>query len=96
MIVCAAVKFHMIKEDKDVIVHCMRHHYAFEILHDLGISITDYDHTATVDGFIDHKGEFLTRQEAYEHACTCGQLSAQQRHDIAQCGHLELFSEDLW
>lgn len=96
MIICAAVKIHMIKEDKDVIIHCMRHHYAFEILRDLGISIHDYEHTATEDGFINHKGEFLTRREAYDHAVECGQLCAQMRHDIQENGHLELFSEDLW
>ena len=96
MIVCAAVKIHLNKEDRDVVIHCLRHHYAFEIIRDLGMSIDDYDHTATEDGFIDNRGNFLTRTEAFEHARGCGQLCAQIEYDMLNHNRNELFSEDLW
>ena len=46
-----------------------------------------------VEGFLNHKGEFLDRYEAYAHALMCGQLSDTTLHTK----FLEriLFSEDI-
>ena len=94
MLICAAVKIRMKDTDREVTIHCMRHHYAYETLHDLGIKHDAYDHIA--DGFITHKGEFLDRKEAFDHAVECGQLCSQLKFDIRKNNYFELFSEDLW
>lgn len=94
MIICAAVRIKK-KDSEDIItIHCMRHHYAFEILRDLGFKHKDY--TVVDEGFITHKGEYIERHEAYFHAVECGQLCAQLRYDIQESGSTVLFSEDLW
>jgi len=42
---------------------------------------------------IDDKNNFLTREEAFEHAIECGQLEADR--DLGSCCE-RLVSEDLW
>lgn len=42
-----------------------------------------------VQGFMNDKGEFLTREEAYNEALKCEQIK-----DRSICG--DLYSEDLW
>ena len=91
MIICAAVRIKMKDSGNIATIHCMRHHYAFEILHDLGIKPTDYERVC--EGFIDHRGNFLDRKDAYIHAKECGQVPAQLVHDKTLN---DLFSEDLW
>lgn len=39
-------------------------------------------------GFLNHKDEFLTREEAYREALSCGQVKSREIE--------QLFSEDLW
>jgi len=91
MIICAAVKFHIDETNQDVVIPCLRHHYAYEIIHDLGFKV--YNCHQIEEGFIDHKNNFLTREEAYTHAIQCGQLSATVRQYI---NNNTLYSEDLY
>ena len=92
MIICAAVKFHIDKTNMDVVIPCRRHYEAFAIMHDLGFS-NGHDCHHIDDGFIDHKSNFLSREEAYNHAIECGQLSATTRQNI---NNGILFSEDIY
>jgi hypothetical protein len=49
-----------------------------------------------VQGFINHKGEFLNRKEALAHAIECGQLTETHRYYREDNGIDELYSEDLY
>ena len=95
MIICAAIKITYIdskNETQELVVCGHRHSDCFKVIHRL-----DNKHTESkIQGFINHKGEFLDRKEALAHARECGQLSAthrwyQQDHNID-----ELYSEDLY
>lgn len=95
MIVCAAIKIEF--EDsrchrKELIVCGHRHANCFEVINEL-------DKTriiSQIQGFINHKGEFLDRKEALVHALEIGQLS-QTHIDYQRDNHInEMFSEDLY
>ena len=61
-----------------------RHDQIYKRLKDLNVICTGQEEC----GFLDDKGNFLSRQEAYYHAVECGQIKA---------GDIEcLISEDLW
>ena len=47
-------------------------------------------------GFINHKGEFLNRKEAFEHVKEIGQCNATQRWYWEDHAQYELYSEDLY
>lgn len=56
-----------------------------------------------IQGFTDHRGDFLTRAEAWHEAYRCGQLlppydpiNPSQRVGAVNTTPGELFSEDLW
>ena len=49
-----------------------------------------------IQGFINHKGEFLNREEAFEHAKAIGQCNATQRYYWEDHNQDELYSEDLY
>ena len=87
MIVCAALLV-----DNKILVPCYRHSTGFEMLAELtGKKYSEYK--SIDDGFMNHKGEFLTREEAWKHAEECGQLSTNVLH---KTNHKVLFSEDLY
>ena len=87
MIICAALLV-----DNKILVPCYRHNTGFEMLAELtGKKCSEYK--SIDDGFMNHKGEFLTREEAWEHAEECGQLSANVLHTT---NYKVLFSEDLY
>lgn len=91
MIICAAVKFYVKKTDKYVVVPCLRHLDAHSIMYYVGLD--DEDCCNYKEGFITNNGDFLDRQEAYQHALECGQLPKNIReHSFNQT----LFSEDLY
>ena len=92
MILCAAVKFHFDATDMDVVVPCRRHGYAFQMLAAIGFE-PKKGYKELAQGFITTTGQFLTREQAYEHAMSCGQLSATARDSI---NNGVLFSEDLY
>lgn len=78
--------------DNKILVPCYRHNTGFEMLKELtGKKYSEYE--SIDDGFMNHKGEFLTREEAWKHAEECGQLSVNVLHTT---NYKVLFSEDLY
>ena len=95
MIICAAIKIQMKNLDEPTIVPCFRHGNGFAILRDLVQDRNAYG--ATIQGFINHKGEFLNREEAYIHALECGQINAHDKQFREERNWSnELYSEDLY
>lgn len=92
MIIAAALK--VMIDNQEVIVPCLRHGDGYFILHALAPE-KKYGHKAE-SGFINHKGEFLDRAEAFKHAIECGQTSAELRHMKQERKETLLYSEDLY
>lgn len=89
MIVCAALLV-----DNKILVPCYRHSTGFKMLKELtGKKYLEYE--SIDDGFMNHKGEFLTREEAWKHAEECGQLSYNTLAHYFSTPPV-LFSEDLY
>ena len=97
MIIAAATKYHIKATNKDVILCGCRHGDIFVQLEALGFE-PKQGYKEIEQGFITHKNEFLTRQEAFEHAKQCGQLAAKivYEREHGCVGGLNLISEDLW
>lgn len=95
MIVCAAIKIKFIDVDhkvKELIVSGHRHGNCLEVAKYLCLNET----LEKIQGFINHKGEFLDRKEALSHALECGQLSETHRYYQEDHNIDELYSEDLY
>lgn len=88
MIVSAAVKIKDLRQDKEVILPCMRHCDISFILHELNYKL-NIDYKIIEQGFLDENETFYNRINAYEHAWQHNQLN--EEYNIR-----ELFSEDLW
>ena len=97
MILAAAVKYKIEATGKEVVLCGARHGDVFDQLEALGFEPrTGYKELA--QGFIDHKNNFLTREEAYEHAKMCGQICEKiiyEREEENVFGK-KMISEDLW
>ena len=95
MIICAAIKIKYLnsrKEECELVVCGHRHSDCFKVIHKL-----DNTHTISkIQGFINHKGGFLDRKEAFEHAKEIGQCNATQRWYWEDHNQTELYSEDLY
>lgn len=96
MIICAAIKIKYFECPceagvKELVVCGHRHQNCFQIIHELCIPPIE-----RIQGFINHKGEFLDRKEALAHALECGQLSATHRYYQEDHNIDELYSEDLY
>lgn len=89
MILCAAIKFHIDKTDKDVVIPCCRHGDAYKILKDLGFEAKD-GYKEIEQGFITTRNTFLNREEAYRLAAICGQINQ------ISFDYKELYSEDIY
>lgn len=95
MIICAAIKIRAITLDGrevETVICGRRHGDCFCTIRDLGIK----KKLSEVQGFINHNGVFLNREEAWEEAERCGQLSATTAWYKKDHGDVELFSEDLY
>lgn len=92
MIICAALLVQVEGLEHTTVVTCRRHGDGYRLLKDLGYA-PQAQYEIVEDGFINHKGEFLNRKDAWLHAVECGQLPYNltrfTSHDI-------LFSEDLY
>lgn len=95
MIVCAALKIQVEGLDHETILPCWRHGNGFMILEDLGYQ-PKKGYKVLEQGFINHKGEFLNRKEAFEHIKEIGQCNATQRWYWEDHAQDELYSEDLY
>ena len=94
MIVSSAIKIKLKETGEKVIIHCHRHHYGYFTLKQLGFKPEDYERVSS--GFIDHKGTYMTREQAYEHALECGQIPVVIREQKEKIKSKELFSEDIF
>ena len=97
MILAAAIKYY-IEDTKEEVVLCgCRHGDIFRQLKGLGFEARK-GYKEIEQGFINHKGEFLDRKEAFIHAKEYGQIAEitleyKEKHSILPN---ELISEDLW
>ena len=91
MIVKAAVKIFDMRQNKEVIIPCMRHCDAFEILKALNYK-KNIDYKEIAQGFLTEEDKFYNRVQAYDHALSEWQLN----EDVLKEHRKELFSEDLW
>lgn len=89
MIICAAIK----DTRTGAVFGGIRHGFIYSAMHDAGITPP---HEKAIEGFLDEKGNFYDRYEAYDIAMTNGQMSATVRHYKMDKGERELFSEDLY
>nr|DAJ59251.1 MAG TPA: hypothetical protein [Caudoviricetes sp.] len=96
MILIAAlkVKDESFKPDGFLIVPCLRHGFGYSMLHDL--TGKHFKQSCIEEGFINTKGRFYNRVEAYQYATHCGQLSASTRELKRRNSESELYSEDLY
>lgn len=95
MIICAALLVQVEGLDHTTVVPCWRHGKGFEILADLGFQ-PQIGYKVLEQGFINHKGEFLDRKQAFEHVKEIGQCNATQRWYWEDHAQDELYSEDLY
>lgn len=95
MLICAALLIQVEGLDHTTIVPCRRHGDGFKILEDLGYA-PKTKYKVLKQGFINHKGEFLDRTEAFNYAYEIGQLSDTTRWYHQDHHHEELYSEDLY
>ena len=95
MIICAAVNITFVNSKDEVInlIVCgHRHCDCFKTIRQL-----DNKHTQwSEQGFINHKGEFLDRKEAFKYVQEIGQCNATQRWYWEDHNQDELYSEDLY
>ena len=96
MIVCAAIELTMNNVAGTKLVICgLRHANCIQTIKSLD---SNWTNAKRVDGFINHKGEFLDRKEAFKHALECGQINQhakwyrEDNNDTTE----ELYSEDLY
>jgi hypothetical protein len=95
MIICAALRLQVEGLDHETILPCWRHGKGFQILEDLGFQ-PKTGYKVLEQGFINHRGEFLNRKEAFEHVKEIGQCNATQRWYWEDHAQYELYSEDLY
>lgn len=95
MIICAAIKISKTILQDTLVVCGYRHGDCINTINNLD----EYwrDGVVQEQGFINHNGEFLNREEAYNHALECGQIHKHNewyRSDNELPD--ELYSEDLY
>lgn len=97
MILASAIKYYIEETGKEVVLCGARHGDIFTQLETLGFEPRK-GYKELAQGFIDHKNNFLTREEAYEHAKSCGQLCEKIIYDRENScvGGKKMISEDLW
>jgi hypothetical protein len=91
VIICAALLIQVEGVDHETIIPCWRHGKGFQILADLGFQPKS-GYKVIEQGFINHKGEFLNRKEAFEYASEIGQLPS----TLIRYSSGDLYSEDLY
>lgn len=98
MILASAIKYKIEATGKEVVLCGARHGDVFNQLEALGFK-TRKEYEEIEQGFIDHKNNFLTRKEAFEHAKMCGQLCENiiyERESGKNPFGKNMISEDLW
>lgn len=96
MIICAAIKLIDLDQNNSIIICGHRHGNCFEMIKHLEDKWRYTPIRNIIQGFINHKGEFLDRKEAFEHVKEIGQCNATQRYYWEDHNQDELYSEDLY
>ena len=95
MIVCAAIKItNDLNDDESIMICGLRHGDCFKMIKHLEERWKRK--RGVIQGFMNHKGEFLDRLEAYKHAIECGQINAHCVWAREDGMPEELYSEDLY
>ena len=95
MILIAAIRIKNANTvDGYTVIPCWRHSFGYAILQELRPNEKLY--IGAEEGFLDHRGKYLSREDAYLHALECGQTSAELRQLKASRNETMLFSEDLY
>ena len=94
MIICAAIFVRFMRNEKPIeaVIPGHRHSNCWELMATLGVPGAREE----VEGFLNHKGEFLDRYDAFSHALSCGQLSLTTLISKQKQKEGVLFSEDLY
>lgn len=94
MIICAAISVRFMRNEKPIeaVIPGHRHSNCWELMATLGVPGVREE----VEGFLNHKGEFLDRYDAFEHALFCGQLSDTTLTSKNERKERALYSEDLY
>lgn len=79
------------KDGRKYEIPCHRHNDAFYIISQF-LRLDEIDKIKTEQGFLNSKGEFLDRHDAYEEALKCNQIKQNNAHAVSKL----LYSEDLW
>ena len=87
MIIASAIKYHIDTTDSDVILCGRRHSDIINQLKLLGFK-PHIGYKELEQGFIDNRGVFMNRYEAYLHAVSLQQIK-KKKEEL-------LYSEDLW
>ena len=89
MIICAALK--VVIPSEEIIISGLRHGDCYYQMRKM--ELKDY---TVIEGFVDNKGNFYDRVQAYNHACECCQLPMTVRWHKEDTHENELYSEDLY
>lgn len=94
MILCAAIEVTFQRDGRTVsaVVPGYRHADCWKLMATLGVPGDRQE----VEGFITHRGDFLDRYDAYNHALRCGQLSDTTQTAKAEKLERALYSEDIY
>lgn len=100
MVCRAAVKVYDKRQDKEMIIPCHRHCDAFLILKEFGYRKGE-DFKEIEQGFLNERGEFLGRIDAWHEAKRCNQFTQEYKDELAReiyhpATPRQLFSEDVW
>lgn len=93
MIICAAISISLTRNGRTVglVIPGHRHSSIWELMAALGVPVERKEE----EGFLNHKGEFLNRSEAYDHAMICGQLSDTTLTSKQERREYIIYSEDI-
>lgn len=98
MIICAAVKVELVPNagfpEQQFIFQGLRHHDCYAAMRMAGIHTADVQ--SRQEGFMTHKGIFISRRAAFAHALEIGQISPAFVRLCDNQGAYELTSEDLY
>lgn len=97
MILASAIKYKIEATGEEVVLCGARHGDVFAQLKALGFEARK-GYEEIEQGFIDHKNNFLTRKEAFEHAKMCGQICEKIIYEREGKSPFDtnMISEDLW
>ena len=95
MIICAAISLTYKNKNNQLlgtIICGHRHSNCYATMQHMDVATK----VNVTEGFINHKGEFLDRKEAFKHVQEIGQCTATQRYYWEDHNQTELYSEDLY